>query len=39
LAEWLAAPPLALIDHVVMQQGRGVDELDRGRQLVMACAA
>jgi hypothetical protein len=34
----LAAPQLAAIDHVVMQQGGGVDEFDRRGELVVARA-
>ncbi len=34
----LAAAQFALVDHVVMQQGRGVHELDGGRELDMAVA-
>jgi hypothetical protein len=35
----LAAAHVALVDHVVVQQRRGVHELDRGRELDMAGAA
>ena len=34
----LPAPHLALVDHVVVQQRRGVHELDRGRELDVAVA-
>ena len=32
----LAAPKFAFVDHIVMQQGRRMHELDRGRELDMA---
>ena len=34
----LAAPQFAFVDHVVMQQGGGMHELDRGGELDMAVA-
>jgi hypothetical protein len=38
LAVCLAAAGLRAVDHVVVQQRRGVDELDRGGELVVARA-
>ena len=35
---WPAASERAFVHHVVMQQGGGVDELDRGRELHMRVA-